>query len=107
MNSGKCGKSMCICPFSLGLALGLTCALGVMFWFVWGTYIGSMPAMPSYMEPPASWSEAGMRAFWVLVKGFVSGFVIALIYDFIACMCKSKCCKKSGGEGSCGCNCNK
>lgn len=106
MSCGKCSKSMCICPVSLGLALGLTCGLGVLFWFVWGTYFGSMPAMAHYMEPATSWSEAGVRALWSFGRGFVCGFVIALIYDLITCYCKGRCCKKDG-NGNCACSCNK
>lgn len=95
MSCGKCGSgSKGFCPVTLGLALGLTVALLGLFCSAWAIWFG----MPEFLGDQAmkvadNWSDAGMRAVFGLVKGFVVGFVFALIYDFICC-CKAKCCGK-------------
>jgi hypothetical protein len=99
MSCDKCGSGKGFCPVTFGLALGLTCALGVLFWTAWVMWFG-VPAMiegQMYMMKVAeTWADAAIFAVWALVKGFVCGFVFAMIYDLILC-CKSKCCGK--------CNC--
>ena len=96
----KCGGGgKAICPVTLGIALGLTCALSVIVCFAWSHWFGLPADMQNqmYMHVPQNWSEAGMRAVWALIKGFMGGFLFALIYDLICCM-KSKCC---GGQCMC------
>ncbi|HTM63607.1 MAG TPA: hypothetical protein VL360_03800 [Gammaproteobacteria bacterium] len=96
MMCDKCMSGRGLCPVTLGLSLGITCALGILFWSAWVMWFG-VPAMiegQMYMMKAAeNWSDAGIWAVWGLVKGFVFGFVLALIYDMI-CRCKSKCCGK-------------
>lgn len=98
-NSG--GKGFC--PVTFGLALGLTCALGVLVCTAWVMWFGmpEMMAGQTSMHVAESWSQAGIWSVYALLKGFVGGFVFALIYDLICC-CKSKCC----GKCSC-CSSNK
>ncbi len=92
----KCGMGRGFCPVTFGLALGLTCALGVIFWTAWVMMFG-VPAMIEgqmyTMKIAETWGDAGIMAVWALVRGFVCGFVFALIYNLI-CKCKSKCCGK-------------
>lgn len=111
MLCGKCGKTMVggkgLCPVSFGLAIGITCALAVLFWAVWISFYGPptemSPMMTKYLAMHAGMMGAGKMALWALVKGFVFGFFVALFYDFIACYCKGKCCKTSDGICNCGC----
>jgi len=96
MTCDKCssgGKGLC--PMTLGLSLGLTCALGVLFFSAWSIWFGLPTTMASHMTMPLAdnWADAGMNAVWALVRGFLGGFVFAMIYSMICC-CKSKCCGK-------------
>lgn len=97
MSCGKCGKGHGFCPVTLGLALGLTCALAVIAWSAFVMWFGMPEFLEGHVRMQASseWSEAFVRAIWALVKGFLGGFFFALIYDFILCI-KSKCCGKCG-----------
>lgn len=95
MSGGKCGR---LCPFSLGLALGLTGALAMILWAAWLMYYGVPAGMEGQMPVPESWAAVCMSAFWILVKGFVFGFFIALFYNLCS-RCKSMCCGKS--DNSC------
>lgn len=90
-NMGRGG----FCPVTLGLALGLTCALSVLFLSIWAMCCGLPAGMEAQLMHPVAttWPEAGSRAVWALVKGFAGGFIFALIYDLICC-CKAKCCGK-------------
>lgn len=97
MWSSSCGKGARFCPFSFGLALGLTGAVMMLVWTAWLMYHGMPVGMDSQMMP-ASWGDAFVHAFWILVKGFVFGFVFAFIYNWIACWCKARCCASSKGE---------
>ena len=101
----KCHKKRShLCPFSFGLALGITSALAVLIWGAWMMYHGAPPAVIERMGP-LDWSNISIHALWTLLKGFVFGLVLALLYDLFACMCKSMCCRKSKLEaGSCGCD---
>ncbi|EKD70122.1 MAG: hypothetical protein ACD_46C00628G0004 [uncultured bacterium] len=97
MSCGKCGNgSMCLCPFSFGLALGITCSIVFFFWAVYAMSYGMPEMMKGSMMamPELTWSAVGIRMLWMLLKGFVIGFVFALIYDFIVTRCKGWCCKK-------------
>lgn len=98
MSCDKCGMGKGLCPVTLGLALGLTCALMTLICAAWAIWIGLPAGMEEQMRMGVahSWSEAGVRMVYALLKGFTGGFVFALIYDLILC-CKSKCCGK--------CNC--
>jgi hypothetical protein len=104
MTCDKCSSgSKGFCPVTLGLAVGLTCALSILFCTAWVMWFG----LPAFMDGQMTmkiadnWSDAGMMAVWALLKGFVGGFVFAMIYNLINC-CKSKCCgTKCCGQCSC------
>ena len=92
MYGRKCSSSLC--PFSFGLAVGLTVALTVFFCSWWSMYYGAMPFMESmHMAVPATLGGAGIYALWGLLKGFVFGFFVALFYSLIRGCCKKCCCK--------------
>ena len=76
--------------------MGLTSMLAVIVWTLWVVYQGAQDV---------TWVAAGLYALAVFAKGFIFGFVLALIYDCIAARCKGMCCRKSNGDGtgSCGC----
>jgi hypothetical protein len=95
MSCEKCGSGKGFCPVTLGLALGLTCSLGVLVLSAWMMWFGLPSAVESQMGGAFAytWGDACMAAVWALLKGFVSGFVFALIYNLICC-CKAKCCGK-------------
>lgn len=97
MSCGSCckwGKSAMLCPFSLGLAVGLVAFFAVLFWSLWVMQYGVPPAMASHMPSVPSLSESFVRALGALLKGFLFGFFVALFYDLIGC-CLKKCCSKS------------
>jgi hypothetical protein len=59
-----------------------------------------------------TWSAGALEMLMVFVKGFLFGFVLALIYDCIARCCKGRCCRKGDGAkcncvGTCTCGCAK
>ena len=95
MTCDKCGTGRGLCPVTLGLALGLTFALLTFFSALWVMWFGLPAGMETQMHMAVahSWSETGMHMVYALLKGFIGGFIFALIYDMILC-CKSKCCGK-------------
>lgn len=95
MGCDKCGVGRGLCPVTLGLALGITCALMVFICSAWAMTFGLPVGMEEQMRMSVAhtWGEAGIRMVYALLKGFVGGFVFAMIYDLILC-CKSKCCGK-------------
>ncbi len=95
MKCDKNGNSMKLCPFSLGLALGLTAALGTVVWTVWVMYAGPTAMMTLFGIPVPTLQEGLMRALWMLLKGFAFGVVFGFLYDWVACCCRGMCCKKS------------
>ena len=101
MACGKCGSKMRLCPVSLGVAVGITCGLAVFLWAVWVMMYGLPASMPANMQPSFNWTAISVHALWAVLKGFLFGFFIALIYDLISCWCKGPCCRCS--NPSCGC----
>ncbi|OGT37369.1 MAG: hypothetical protein A3F12_06315 [Gammaproteobacteria bacterium RIFCSPHIGHO2_12_FULL_38_14] len=107
MRCGKCGgkKGGCLCPFSLGIAVGVTSGLFMIAyawiaatWGVGATVIQDFSSMyPGYTP---TWMGGLMGGLWGLLEGFIFGFLIAIFYNFVMC-CKMKCCKKS--DESCEC----
>ncbi|HVE44575.1 MAG TPA: hypothetical protein VNC84_05520 [Gammaproteobacteria bacterium] len=99
-------KSRCggICPFTFGIALGLTAGIGVILWSAWVMYYGMPHLMSGYPDMSFSWADSIKHALWAVLKGFVFGFVLILIYDGLLC-CKKKMCKKDDKkcEGKCCC----
>lgn len=98
------GKNHCthLCPFSFGLALGITAALAVLVWTAWVMFYGVPPMMAEHHPMiEATWGRGALHAVIMLVKGFVGGFVFAFIYDWILCI-GGKCCTKTDGKCECG-----
>ena len=103
---GCCGNRKKLCPFSLGLALGITVALSVLIWSLLAIYYGATPMMTMMHIPVPTMTDAWMCALWGLIKGFVFGFFLALFYDMISCCCvccrkSSCCCCKGENKGEC------
>jgi len=110
-NSGA--KKKGLCPISFGLALGITSALAFLIWSVWIMYRGLPPQM-AQSGLTLDWSAILMHSLWALVKGFIFGFILALIYDLIICCCRCRncrgsscaCCGTKQPGASCDCNCH-
>lgn len=97
-----CFRSKCLCPVSFGLAVGITAFFAVLIWSAWMMVHGSPELAPPHFI--FTWGATFAYSFLALIKGFLFGFVVALLYDCFACWCKSVCCKREGGC-KCGCGC--
>jgi hypothetical protein len=97
-----CTKRKKLCPLSFGVALGITAGLAYFIWVLWVIYNGPTPMMAEYHIPMPTMQDGIIHALWILLKGFVFGFFLALFYDLISCCCKMRCC---GSKGNCSC-CN-
>lgn len=87
------GSSKKICPVSFGLAVGIVSFFAVLIWTLWIMNYG-MPSMMVAMHMPEPTMAKGFEhALLALLKGFLFGFFVALIYDLISCC--FACCKKS------------
>lgn len=93
--SDKSGKCFKICPVSFGLAIGIVSFFAVFIWSLWVMVYGMPPMMEAMHVPMPTIGSGLVRALLALLKGFLFGFFVALIYDLLIC-CK---CKKS--DGSC------
>jgi len=89
-HDGKDGKVAKICPVSLGLAIGIVCFFAVMVWTVWVMSYGMPPLMIAMHIPAPTLARGFIHALLALVKGFIFGFFVALLYDVISCSFKSK-----------------
>lgn len=75
-------------PVALGVAIGATWALGVLFlgftaMFGWGAAL--VPPLASlYLGYAASIVGAIIGAVWAFVDGFIAGAVVAWIYNLVA-----------------------
>lgn len=105
MHCGKCGgKNKHLCPFSFGLAVGITSFFAILIWSLWMMIYGLPPMMVAmHMHVPTGW-ETFIHALLGLLKGFLFGFFVAIFYDLFAC-CARGMCRKSEGEGRCQCGC--
>ena|SRR3990167_2450817 len=103
MGGGK-GKHFGLCPISFGLALGITCGIVVLFWAIGEMYYGISPMMQAQGITQLTWGSSIILAIWALVKGFIFGIILALIYDFILYL-GAKCRCKSMSGCKCGCSC--
>lgn len=97
--SGKCKSCAPFCPVTFGLALGLTGAVISFVMVVYMMFYGVPAGMEGMVDP--SMSGALVKAGWMLVKGFVFGFVFACMYNLV-CHWKRKCCGSSC-DASCTC----
>lgn len=109
MVCAKCGggKGRCgLCPITLGLSIGITCFLMVFAWALWIVYhdAGVLPApVPAFMHEKILTVMEGLKmGGFGFVKGFIFGFLVALIYDVIKKACA--CCRGKSGES---CECEK
>ena len=100
----KCGSKRSLCPVSLGLALGITNALFMLF-FAWiaamsGHGMEIIDQYGSFYLGYASSLVGGLiGAVWGLITGFITGALIGFFYNYILCYCKSKSCCGKPGEG--------
>lgn len=100
-------RSKCLCSFSFGLALGLTCALAMLLWMLWIMYYG-VPPMMADRVPEMTGSMIAMGVLKAFAKGFIFGFILAAFYNLFACICFAWCCRRKGGDcdSSCKCTCS-
>jgi hypothetical protein len=104
MCGGNCKGSM-LCPFSLGIAIGLVMFFGVLIWSLWVLHYGVPASLAAHNYfAPTTLSEGFVFALLCLIKGFLAGFFIAIFYDLCR-KCKRCCCKKDGKMCGCGCGC--
>jgi len=102
---GKCGKKMRLCPFSLGIAAGITCGIFMAFYawaaMAWGMGTSMIEQWGSFYSGYAPTVAGGfIGAGWGLLKGFVAGFIFGLIYNGLM-RCKSNCCCNKMDASSC------
>lgn len=100
-----CGCNKKLCPFTFGLALGLTCAIftAVYAWigWAWGYGVELITQYGSVYFGYAPTFIGGLwGALWGFAEGFIFGFVLVLIFDLL--MCCKKCLCKNNGCSSCG-----
>lgn len=113
MCGGKCDCRRGFCPFTFGLAWGITYALTIFIMSVAVMQHMSPPGMPFVKGEELTWALVWMHSFVALVSGFIYGLVFALLYDGILklshkCKCgahegQGTC--RCGGNCSCGCKC--
>ncbi len=91
----KTGCRTKLCPFSLGIALGVTQGLLLFFlacaghlWHYGITIIHLLASVYSGYAPTIA--GGGYGALWGFLDGFVFGFILALIYDCCLCCCCAK-----------------
>jgi len=93
------GKHDCVkaklCPFSLGVALGVAEAVFMLlfawaghFWHYGTPIIHQIATLYIGYAPTIIGGVYG--GLWGLLDGFVFGFIIALVYDFCLCCCCAK-----------------
>lgn len=104
---GGNGKCKCACTsrlsiFGLAIAIGVVSAVSMAlfawsaFWTGHGMVVVAQWAefFPGYgASNTGGWIGAG----WGFLEGFVSGIIIAVVYNFCLCCCKS-CCGCGAGE---------
>ncbi len=81
-DGSKCTK---LCPVSLGLAIGIVSFFAVLIWSLWVMSYGMSPMMVALHIPTPTLGSGFAHALLALLKGFIFGFFVALIYDLIAC----------------------
>lgn len=99
MHHGKCFRGLC--PFSLGIAIGVTFAIAVFLWSVWIMYYGVPPMMEIRYTGVMTWGVTLVHTLFALIKGFIFGAIVALIYDGCVCLKPNKDCHCD----HCGCKC--
>lgn len=96
----KCGSGSAakLCPVSFGLAIGIVSFIAVLLWSLWVMSYGMSPMMAAMHIPMPTLSSSFVHALVMLIKGFVCGFFVALLYDLIVNCC-ARC--KSGEDCVC------
>jgi hypothetical protein len=92
---GKCEYNVSVlCPFSFGIALGVTKGLCMMFFFwsayLWGYGLPFVDTLSQLYAGTGPTLFGGLIGFlWGFLIGFIFGAVLAFIYDMCVC-CKCK-----------------
>lgn len=90
----ECVKAK-ICPFSLGVALGVAEGL-FMLLFAWAGYfwhygLSLSSLLATVYSGYAPTILGGIYGgLWGLLDGFIFGFIVALVYNFCICCCCAK-----------------
>jgi hypothetical protein len=93
------GKGECcyfaLCPFSFGIALGVTKGLFVMLFlwagYVWGYGLSVIESMSHvYYGVSASFAGGFIGFLWGFLFGFVFGVIVGFIYDCCICCMKKR-----------------
>ena len=92
----KSGKSTKLCPVSFGLAVGIVSFFAVFIWTLWVMNYGMPPLMIAMHIPVPTLGKGFVHALFALLKGFLFGFFVALLYDIISCCFAA--CRKSDGK---------
>jgi chromate transport protein ChrA len=71
----------------LGLAIGIVGFVAVLIWDFWAMHHGMPKAMIAMHVPALTVRSAFEHALFVLIKGFLFGFFVALLYDLFVCCC--------------------
>lgn len=86
------GRAMKLCPVSLGIAIGIVSFFAVLIWSLWIMQYGMPSTLAAMNYPVPTLGTSFVHALLGLLKGFLCGFFIALLYDLIACCkCWRKC----------------
>lgn len=90
--SDKTCNSARLCPISFGLAIGVASFFAVLIWMLYIMSYGlPQTTMIAMHMPMPTLSMGFIHALFALVKGFVFGFVVALLYNAFSCCCRKKC----------------
>ncbi len=101
-NGEKEGKLKKLCPVSLGLAVGLVSFFAVLLWSLGVIFYGFSTAMIAMHLPITTLGQGFVVALLALLKGFLFGFFVALLYDVISCCVRCrKSCEKCGCHDTC------
>jgi len=90
----ECVKTK-LCPFSLGIALGVASGLFLML-FAWAGHLWhyGLPLISQIATIFYGYAPTVLGglygALWGLLEGFIFGFIVALVYDFCICCCCTK-----------------
>lgn len=94
LKSDEGSRCMKLCPVSFGLALGIVSFFAVLIWSLWVMSYGLPPMLEALHMPIPTLGSGFAHALLALLKGFIFGFFVALLYDLIShCMT----CKKFKG----------
>jgi hypothetical protein len=90
------GEIAKLCPFSLGVAFGVTEGL-FMLGLAWAGWLGGygLTLISSFGDVFSGFGPSFMGGLigggWGLLEGFIFGFIAGVIYDCCLCCCKKSC----------------